>query len=68
MCHDNEDWSKIWRGIDLSVQNWLEKFDKLWPEHSKISNIFTLMGYFWPKYIMFELKTYRGVMFNGNKD
>ena len=39
MCHDNEDWSKIWRGIDLSVQNWLEKFDKLWPEHSKISKL-----------------------------
>ena len=22
LCHDNEEWTKIWRGIDLSVQNW----------------------------------------------
>ena len=56
MCHDNEEWCKIWRGIDLSVQNWHEEFDEFWPEHSKISKICTLMGCFWPKYIMFELK------------
>ena len=56
MCHDNEEWCKNWRGIDLSVQNWHEEFDKFWPEHSKISKICTLMGFFWTKYIMFELK------------
>ena len=56
MCHDNEEWWKNWRGIDLSVQNWHEEFDEFWPEHSKISKICTLMGCFWPKYIMFELK------------
>ena len=28
MCHDNEEWCKIWRGIDLSFQNWHEEFDK----------------------------------------
>ena len=21
LCHDNKEWCKIWRGIDLSVQN-----------------------------------------------
>ena len=56
MCHDNEEWCKNWRGIDLSVQNWHEEFDKFWPEHSKISKSCTLIGCFWPKYIMFELK------------
>ena len=56
LCHDNEEWCKIWRGIDLSVQNWHEEFDEFWPEHSKISKICTLMGFFWTKYIMFELK------------
>ena len=56
MCHDNEEWCKNWRGIDLSVQNWHEEFDEFWPEHSKISKICTLMGFFWTKYIMFELK------------
>ena len=68
MCHNNEEWSKMWRGIDLSVQNSHEKFDEFWPEHSKISKICTLMGCFWPKYIMFELKKkYRGVMFDGTE-
>ena len=56
LCHDNEEWSKNWRGIDLSVQNWHEEFDEFWPEHSKISKTCTLMGFFWTKYIMFELK------------
>ena len=56
MCHDNEEWCKIWRGIDLSVQNWHAEFDECWPEHSKIPKIFHLIGCFWPKYIILELK------------
>ena len=56
MCLDNEEWCKISRGLDLSVQNWHKEFDKFWAEHSKISKMCTLMGCFWPKYIMFELK------------
>ena len=28
MCHDNEEECKIWRGIDLSFQNWHEEFDE----------------------------------------
>ena len=67
MCHDNEEWCKNWRGIDLSVQNWHEEFDEFWPEHSKISKICTLMGFFWTKYIMFDLKKYRGVMFGSTE-
>ena len=34
----------------------------------EISQIYTLMGCFWPKYIMFEFRKYRGVMFNGTQD
>ena len=37
MCHGNEEWYKIWRGIDLTVQNWHEEFQEFWPKHSKIS-------------------------------
>ena len=33
MCYDNEDWCKIGKRIDLSVQNWHEKFEEFWPEH-----------------------------------
>ena len=32
MCHDSEEWYKIWRGIDLLFQNWHEEFDEFWSE------------------------------------
>ena len=54
--HETEEGYKIWRGIDLSFQNWHKEFDKFWPEHLKVSKMFTLMGSFWAKYIFFELK------------
>ena len=56
LCQDIEEWCKIWRGIDELVQNWHKEFDKFWPEHLKISKIYTFMVFFWTKYIMFELK------------
>ena len=28
MCNDNEEWWKIWRGMDLSFQNWHKEFDE----------------------------------------
>ena len=34
-----------------------KEFDKFWSEHSKVTKIFTLMGSFWAKYILFELKS-----------
>ena len=68
MCHDNEEWCKIWSEIDLSVQTCHKEFDKFWPEHSKISQICTLIDCFWPRYVIFELKNYRGVMFDGTED
>ena len=53
-----------WKEIDLSFQSWYEKCNKFWPEHSKISKICILMGCFWPKYTIFELEKYRGVIFD----
>ena len=35
MSHDNEEWCKIWKGIDLSVQNWHEELAEFWPKRSK---------------------------------
>ena len=49
--------NKILRDIDLSVENQLVESDKFWSEHLKIPKICTLIGRFWPKYIMLELKT-----------
>ena len=62
--HETKEGYKIWRGNDLSFQNWHKEFDKFWREHSKVSKIFTLMGSFWAKYILFELKKYREVIFH----
>ena len=53
--------------IDLPVQNWHEDFNEFWPEHSKISKSCNLMNCFWPKYIIFVLRKYRWVMFNGTE-
>ena len=60
--HETEEGYKIWRGIDLLFQNWRKEFDKFWPEHSKASKIFTLMGSLWAKYILIELKKYRRII------
>ena len=67
-CHGNEEWCKVWRGTDLPFQNWYEEVDGFWPRYLEVSEIFALMGSFWPKYIMFELKKYRGVMFDSTED
>ena len=68
ICHENEEEYKICRGIDLLFQNWHKEFDKIWPEHSKVSKIFILMDSFWAKYILFELKKYRGVIFHETEE
>ena len=44
IVHEAEEGCKIWRGIDLSFQNWHQEFDKFWSEYSKVSKIFTLIG------------------------
>ena len=64
MCHDNEEWCKIWRASNLSLQNWHGQFDQFWPEHLKVSNTFVLMRSFWAKYILFKIKKYRRVIFH----
>ena len=45
----------------MSFENWHE-LHKIWPEHSK-NLIFFLIGFLWPKYILFEVQKYRGVIF-----
>ena len=52
----------------MSFQNWHKEFDKFWPDHSNVSNIFTLIISFWAKYIFFGIKKYRGVIFHEAKE
>ena len=60
--YETEEGYRICKGIDLSFQNWQKEFDKCWPGHLKVPNIFTWIGFFWAKYILFELKKYREVI------
>ena len=36
---------------------------KFWPEQLKVSKSFTLIGSFWAKYILFEVRKYKWVIF-----
>ena len=47
----------------MLFQKWQE-FGKFWPEHSKVSKIWTFIGSYCAKYLMFDLKKYRGVIFH----
>ena len=67
MSHDKEEWCKIWKKADLLFQKWQES-SEFWPEHSRVSKTCTLMSSFWPKYIIFELKKYRRVIFSDPKE
>ena len=62
MSHDPKEWCKVWRKTDLLFQKWQE-FGEFWPERSKVSQISSLIGPFCAKYLMFDLKKYRGVIF-----
>ena len=53
--------------FDLSFQNWHKQFDEFWLKNSKVSKIYTWIGCFWPKYIMFQLKKYRGAIFHDTR-
>ena len=63
MSHDTEEWCKTWRKTNLLFQQWQE-FGEFWSEHSKVSKICILIGCFHAKYITFDLKKYRGVIFH----
>ena len=63
MPHDTEDWCKIWTKTNLLFQNWQE-FGEFWSEHDKVSKICTLIAPFRAKYIIFDLKKYRRVIFH----
>ena len=68
MCHDNEEWRKNWRGIDLPVQNWqFEKFNEFWLKHFKISKICILRAAFDQNIKCLSYEKYRGVIFDGTK-
>ena len=50
--------STLWRKTDFLFEKWREQFGELWEVESL--KICSFMGYFYRKYVMFELKRYRG--------
>ena len=67
MSHENKEQWKIWKGTELSIQNWHEEFGEFWTEHTKMSNICTLIDRFWKKHKMFDLKSTRTLCFRALK-
>ena len=39
MCHNTEEWCKIWGGTDLCFEKWHEEFCKFWTKTQKSQNI-----------------------------
>ena len=54
---------KFLKKNNLLFQKWQE-FGGFWSKHSKFSKICTLISPFRAKYITFDLKKYRGVIFH----
>ena len=67
MCHDTEEWCKIWRKTNLLFQKW-QKFGEFWSVHSKVSKICTLIGPFCEKYMTCDLKKYRVFIFHDTEE
>ena len=65
---ETEEKCKIWRGINLFLQNWHKEFEKIWPLHLKVSKIFILMGSYWVKYLLFKPKKNRGIIFHETEE
>ena len=59
ISHGIEEWCKVSRKTDLWFHIWHMEFGDFDPTTQKSDN-FTPMGYFCSKYMMFELKMYRG--------
>ena len=66
MSHDPEDWCKIWRKTDV-----VSKMTRIWwilTRALKILKICTFNGFFYAKYLIFDLKKYRGVIFHDTEE
>ena len=63
MTNNAKFWEELTFRFKIDMKN-LINFD----QNTQVAKICTLMGSFWPKYITFELKKYRGVMFDSTED
>ena len=54
--------------LTYGLENDMEVYGKFSPEHLEVSKIFPLMGSFWAKYILLELKKYRRLIFHDTEE
>ena len=66
ISHDPEDWWKNSRKTVLLFQKWQE-FGEIWPKHLQVHKTCTFICSYCAKYLMFDLKKYRGVIFHDTK-
>ena len=66
MSHDPEDWCKIWRKTDV-----VSKMTRIWwilTRALKSLKICTFNGFYYAKYLIFDLKKYRVVIFHDTEE
>ena len=63
IIRDNEEWCKVCKKLTFGFKNHMSNLVNFHPITQKSKN-FTSMGYFRPKYMRFDLKKYRGVIFH----
>ena len=68
MCHDNEERTKIWRGIDLFFKTDMRNLTSFDTNTQKSQKFAVSWALFLAKYICLELKNYRGIMFDSTED
>ena len=73
----NLQWSCVswqWRVTQKFKRNWLAVLKLTWTSQiltrapNSLKNYFCLIGFLWPKYILFELQKYRGVIFHDTEE
>ena len=68
MCHDNEEWCKIWRRIELSFQNWQEKFEEFLTQALKSLKNLHFNGLHLTNEYNVCTKKYRGIIFHDTEE
>ena len=63
LSQDPEDWCKIWRKTDLLFRE-SQNFGEIWPEQSNVSKLSNFICSYCAKYLILDIKKYRGVIFH----
>ena len=66
-------WSYLsypWKSMQNLKKNWsvVSKMTRIWPQHSKVSKIWNFICSYCAKYLIFNLKKYRGVTLHDTED